>query len=130
MHRLLRVVLASSCLIGVVAAATPAPACDCGGLELAQALARADAVFEGQVTDVAPNRVATLAVGRAFKGAPGTRAVVGGGGSSCDYAFAKGERYLVFARAGQGGTWTTSICTRTAKVTDPSAKKDLAALSK
>lgn len=130
MPRLLRALLASSVLVGLVVASKPAPACDCGGLDLDRALARADAVFEGQVTDVAPDRVATLAVGRAFKGKPGTRAVVGGTGSNCDYFFTKGERYLVFARAGQGGTWTTSICTRTANVADPSAKKDLAALSK
>lgn len=125
-----RAVLSAACILALGVAAAPAAACDCGGLDLDRAYALADVVFEGQATDVAPSRVATFAVGRAFKGAPGKSTVVGGSGSNCDFAFAKGERYLVFARQSGGGALVTSICTRTAKVTDPKAKKDLAALSK
>jgi hypothetical protein len=47
--------------------------------------------------------------------------------SSCDIGFQKGESYLVYALMSRdGGTLTTSKCTRTRKVAE--AKEDFAAL--
>lgn len=118
--------------VGTTFAAPVAFACDCGGLDLDHAVKNADVVFTAEAVDVSATHwgEAQLKVNRVFKGTPsGVVAMVGTGGN-CTFRFEKGEKYLVFARATPGATFQTSICTRTAKLAEAQAVKDLAALSK
>jgi len=50
----------------------------------------------------------------------------GAGGGDCGYEFSWGEKYLIYAHRQKDGSLTTSICTRTQKVSD--ASNDLAYL--
>jgi hypothetical protein len=50
----------------------------------------------------------------------------GAGGGDCGYDFSWGEKYLIYAHRQKGGSLSTSICTRTQKVSD--ASSDLAYL--
>lgn len=117
---------------GTTFAAPVALACDCGGLELDQAVKRADVVFTAEAVDVSPTHrgEAQLEVQRVFKGTASGRVAMIGTGGNCTFHFVKGERYLVFARVMPGAKLQTNICTRTAKLTDADAVKDVAALSK
>ena len=115
---------------GTTFAAPVALACDCAGLDLTNAMKNADFVFTARVVDVSDQHwgEAQLNVERSFKGTPGNAVSMVGTGGNCTFRFVKGERYLVFARKTPGAKLQTSICTRTAKVSDAQAKKDLAEL--
>ncbi len=45
----------------------------------------------------------------------------GSGGGDCGYGFSWGERYLVYAFRGKDGSFSTSICTRTQKLSNATA---------
>ncbi|WP_199350874.1 PEP-CTERM sorting domain-containing protein [Haliangium ochraceum] len=118
----------------VCAAAVLAPraaeACSCMRPPPPQeALAAADAVFEGTITTVesGDNLVATFAVERAWKGVAKDTITVATGLNSamCGLGFAEGERWLVYAML-DGDELRSSLCSRTARSAD--AADDLAAL--
>jgi hypothetical protein len=73
-------------------------------------------VFVGTVEAVTGSMpqpiVATFLVDRTYRGRLERRTVVSGSGNSCDFAFAKGETYLVYAQE-HGGVLLTHECTRT-----------------
>jgi hypothetical protein len=76
-------------------------------------------VFVGTVEAVTGSMpqpiVATFLVDRTYRGRVERRTVVSGSGNSCDFAFAKGETYLVYAQE-HGGVLLTHECTRTRPV--------------
>ena len=108
------------------------PACEATWLQ-------ADAVFVGRVywTDWRPtkdhgistvHRIVTVKTLEPFVGnVPGWVSVeTGSGGGDCGYEFGLGGKYLIYAHREKDGSLTTSICTRTQKVSDAAA--DLAYL--
>jgi hypothetical protein len=106
-------------VVGVAILALPrqSEACSCGGgLPLSVDVKTSTAVFVGTVETVTGSMprpiVATFLVDKTYRGHVDRRTVVSGGGNSCDIAFAKGERYLVYARE-YGGVLLTHKCTRT-----------------
>lgn len=116
----------------------PAAACDCATQTPREALARADAVFEGVVLESGPSRWAgapcggvcpdtavRLRVLRRWKGALAREVVVYTEmGSDCGVALAVGRTYLVYASAAPDrSSYLTDACTRTAPI--ESASRDL-----
>lgn len=110
-----------------------AAACMCGQRQPCEAYAGAGLVFVGLVTSkgTAPpgNRLpqnavsstptrgalaAHFSVEEVFLGAPGEEVAVTGEGTTCDYDFVVGERYLVYAYAGPDGAVRTNACSGTA----------------
>ena len=100
---------------------------------------QADAVFVGRVywTDWRPtkdhgistvHRIVTVKTLEPFVGnVSGWVSVeTGSGGGDCGYEFGLGGKYLIYAHREKDGSLTTSICTRTQKVSDAGA--DLAYL--
>ena len=84
---------------------------------------QADAVFiaRAEVTPLGPGaQRARFEVEEAFRGpAGGVIEIVGRGiGGSCAYGFVQGTRYLVFARRAPDGTWSSSLCSSTAPLTE------------
>lgn len=128
----MRVFFAALLALGTTFAAPVTLACDCGGMDLDQALKNADAVFTAEAVEVSDTHrgEAKLHLVRLFKGKPGSDVLMVGTGGNCTFTFEKGQRYLVFARAVPNGKLQTSICTRTAKTSEPAAAKDIAELSK
>lgn len=129
----------SAALVLIAAHAGAAVACSC--LEPGPArieLQRADAIFVGEVHEIAPiaphpdvlgYRV-YFRVSAAWKGALAggeIRVQTNENGGMCGYRFEKGERYLVYASLSRDRSelWT-SICSRTRSVMD--AKLDLDSL--
>lgn len=123
---------------------TTARACTCGPISACQAYADASVVFVGLVTDTAvvsaesrlpSNAVSTTLTGgtagarfkveEAFRGVAGAELEVYGGGSTCDYHFKQGERYLVYASQEEGGTTLyTNLCSGTAPLSKSQAGLD------
>lgn len=103
----------------------------------AEALASADAVFEGRAASSTTRPSQGLSVGsvtvpftvlRAWKGAPGSGSLTvttSGSSASCGYSFAAGETYIVYAYRDSSGALTTSICSRTRRSAD--GAEDIAA---
>jgi hypothetical protein len=113
---------ASSCL-----------ACSCVGLSVQQAKEQADAVFIGKAVQSKPvlgveergwtmgrSTHVLLEVERTYKGSAVTQFIVdaGYGEASCGFDFKVGETYLVYARQGAGGEWSTTLCSRTKELVD------------
>lgn len=107
---LLAVVVAVAGLVVVGPGATPASACDCGGLSDADAFAKADAVFVGEVVDYEPPPQAsvmsstdparwTFEVSDVYKGeVTSTQTVVSEqSGASCGLEIPKVGEFVVFA---------------------------------
>lgn len=104
-----------------------AMACDCMVFDNAQeALADADAVFTGEVLDIAkqPRRdtgydAVILAVDRAWKGVDATQVIVYTRWSDCMFYFEEGERYLLYAyKSGENlevSTCSSSMISNTAQ---------------
>ena len=95
MVRFIYVVVAAVVLLG----AARAEACDCLTAEptRAEALVRADTVFEGRALGTSGG-FTTFLVERGLRGAAaGDRVVVGTDGSSCGYRFSPGDRAMIFA---------------------------------
>jgi LPXTG-motif cell wall-anchored protein len=133
-------------LAALVAAPGICLACSCATRESpAEALARADVVFRGRVTEVATERAisgyqfqrVTLRADTGWKGhvTREMRVYTGNGGGDCGYGFKQDEEYLVYAYVTRDdgppqyfpvNALATGICTRTAPVSR--AADDLAAL--
>lgn len=119
--------LAALAIVQMVAG--PAWACTCApALPPLKALAKADAVFSGEVASIAKrdleigdvrkivvSQVADIAVRQSWKGKiSGTVKIhTGGGGGDCGFPFEKGESYLIYAMRDDEGNLTTNICMRT-----------------
>ncbi len=117
----------------VWAAASPAHACSCLSIDVPTAFGRADAVFEGRVLEVERGegptgslRV-TMEVVQQWKGIESERVIVetAADPGMCGVAFVPDTSWLVYA-VREGGTMTTTLCSRTALVLD--AEEDLAEL--
>lgn len=117
---------------GTTFAAPLVLACDCAGLSLDQAVKNADVVFTAEAVEVSATSrgEAKLHLERLYKGKSGAVVLMVATGDNCTFTFEKGQRYLVFARAASGGKLQTSICTRTAKKTEPTTAKDIEKLEK
>src|SRR5262249_52782406 len=115
----------------VVAFETPAHACKCEMPPLAEAFARADAVFVGRgVTIREDPAMIALEVGRAVKGAAaGSRIVITRRelAMMCRVEFTTGKEYLVFARK-LNGALDVELCSRTRLLSDAAA--DVATLER
>ncbi len=93
---------------------------------------RTDAVFAGKVKKVDEGTSANdsrviVDVVENFRGMDQTRAVTGNYPTSCSHHFAEGESYLFYAALGKfysalgendGGSFGTSLCTRTTRLSD------------
>ena len=137
----LRLFIFAAALLLLPCLAARALACQCRELQPpCSQYAEADAVFVGSVTDVTPvdyDLIATaeslikrvgFKVERAFRGVEGARAELIVWGTSCDFGFADGKTYLVYAsRSPEKGTLSTGYCTRTAELSKAAA--DLAYLN-
>lgn len=109
-------VMVAGFLVGV---AGPAAACSCAVAKPKELVRGSSAVFTATATGVrvvepmldGGEVVATLRVDHVYKGSPGVRTQVRTRAQSaaCGYQFAKGTRYLVFARKGKKGL-TTGLC--------------------
>lgn len=117
----------------VAATASLANACTCGEISACEAFANASAVFVGVVTKAGIRSVQTqfpatamsatrtnggpaahFKIEEAFGGIATDEIDISGGGTTCDYYFKEGERYLVYAYRNEDGTsFTTNICSRT-----------------
>jgi len=129
--------------LGLIAG-TPASgvACSCNGSggPPCEATWKADAVFAGTVRSLVEidhdasgrpygSLLVTVDVERAFvSAAPGPlELITGRGGGDCGYAFAVGQRYLIYAARTPIGRWSASICSRTRPL--DKAQEDLQYLS-
>ena len=110
-------------------------ACSCvEPLPPLEAMESASAVFVGKVVshglyenDRDATWVTQFEVTTVWKGPPyETFYIQQSDGSTCEYGFREGEEYLVYADGGWWGTWGTSICSRTTRLTR--AQEDLEAL--
>ncbi|HEX7317914.1 MAG TPA: carboxypeptidase-like regulatory domain-containing protein [Pyrinomonadaceae bacterium] len=117
------------CLLALLACAARAEACSCVGPDSAcAAFGNASAVFVGTVSEVVvkPRNeeerakgwgkpLARFIVGETFAGIEDAEVwVEGGSGADCVYEFAKGRRYLVYARHTKEGALSAFLCSRTA----------------
>lgn len=121
--------------------ASVANACTCGEQSPCESYAGASVVFAGVVTKTSlksiprsfPDKAmsttfttgdvtsAQFKVEEAFLGVKGAEIEISGEGTTCDYDFKPGERYLVFAYTNsQTGTFHTNICSGT----DPLAESN------
>jgi hypothetical protein len=126
-------VLVALVVASLVGGARPAAACSCMAPAPPEtALAEADAVFVGEVTDVnAPagtTHVAQLAVTEILAGDVGAEVEVHTppDSAACGYPFEVGREELVYAVLDDDGRLQTNLCDRTAPVAE--ADDDLAAL--
>src|SRR5262245_55396765 len=112
-HMLQRFVVNAAIAVFVTAVVLSVPsaalACSCGGqASSSNGLASADVVFLGIVAPKADwsRSGVVFDVVRTFKGPANGRVTVAGGDglsfSTCDIAFSPGERWLVYARQGDG----------------------------
>ena len=120
-------IVAASLFVFVIAPSI-AEACKCRNFRACEALARVPVAFVGLVTEdlavsrqdpaarVGPRRY-RITIERAIRGTPGNtiELIAGGGEGNCGIAFAKGERYLVYATK-KDGFLTTHLCTGTRPV--------------
>jgi hypothetical protein len=116
-----------------------ASACSCGGVSPCEAYAEASVVFVGRVTQTGlksmprsfpGNAISTTLINgdvtsaqfrveEAFLGVRAGRIDISGEGTTCDYPFKPGERYLVFAyKNAKTGTFHTNICSGTTELAD------------
>jgi len=121
--------------------ASVANACTCGGVSPCEAYASASVVFVGRVTEASlkstprsfpANSVSTTLINggvlsarfkieEAFLGVKVAQIEISGEGTTCDFPFKSGERYLVFAyKNAQTGTFHTNICSGTAPLAESS----------
>lgn len=126
-------------LLLLLSFASTANACTCGWASACEAYASASVVFVGRVTHTAfkavprsfpQNAISTtfinggvisaqFKVEKAFLGVRVGSVEVLGEGTTCDFPFKTGERYLVFAdKDSQTGTLHTSVCSGTALLAD------------
>lgn len=119
--------------------ASVARACTCGEISPCEAYAGASVVFVGRVTQTGlkatsrsfpANAMSTtltsggvtsaqFKVEEAFLGVRVVRIDISGEGTTCDYEFKPGERYLVFAyKNSKTGTFHTNICSGTAPLAE------------
>lgn len=117
-----------------------APPCETGFCscvrpgDVPRSLESAEAVFTGRVVAMRDTimgsahgswtqRVVTLRVDRAWKGAESGIVVVltGSGGGDCGFPFERGESYLVYAHGRPGELLQTGICGRTAELSRAAA---------
>jgi len=129
----------SALLVLLPSLASVVNACTCGGVSPCEAYAGASVVFVGRVTEAGykssprtfpSNAVSTtLTSGRvlaahfkveeAFLGVKVGEIEISGGGTTCDFPFKPGERYLVFAyKNPETGTFHTNICSGTAPLAE------------
>jgi hypothetical protein len=86
-----------------------------------------DAVFTGLVktigsTESGPQKIIHFNVERVFFGVSSGTADLVSSGSSCDYEFTEGKRYLVYAfRNGERNELYTHYCTRTTEISKADA---------
>ena len=110
--------IAMLCFITLVASARPVSACSCAALPVCATFWEADRVFIGraEVTPLGPGAERTrFEVEESFRGPAGVVEIIGRGiGGSCNYGFVDGTQYVVFARRGADGTWSSSLCGSTA----------------
>lgn len=127
-----------------------AEACFCGVIQPCEAIAWADVVFVGRVVENAQEKadgnllwnVSRLSVTKTLVGTLGpsvTMVPLGRpdpedvtaslhqaphlwtGRNSCDYGFAVGKEYLVYARRAPNGRWTTGLCSGTKPIAEAAA---------
>lgn len=141
-HNICRQFVATSCVLGgfwlspfvessfACSCLRIAPPCEAAWLQ-------ADAVFLGRIYGSVQlptkrdgietlHQLVRVKVLESFIGsAPGWVTVeTGAGGSDCGYNFSWGEKYVVYAYRRKDGTLSTSICTRTQKVSDATGDLD------
>lgn len=115
MRRLLLLTATIVALSGLVVWSAPsAYACSCKESPPGQAIAGADAIFEGTVSDKTRGPrgyTYTFLVERSYKGEVAETALVetGFGGGDCGFEYGVGDRALVFG-SGRGLTLSSSIC--------------------
>ena len=116
----MRALLALSVVSLVSLAAAPAEACSCAEVGLEQAIAGADAIFEGVVDSIevdasADVRVVRFAVTQAWRGVMTERIEVRTHVSeaACGYTFEIGRAYLVYASGPSASAYQVSLCSRT-----------------
>lgn len=133
----LRLVVASVILAGALTGLERAAhACSCPEPEPPEVAAEeADAVFAGEIVefdepepDAFDDRTGVVAVHSVWVGEVAEETVLSTAADQglCGVEPAVGEEYLVYARAGDDGTLTTDLCTRTTEL--DRADDDLAAL--
>lgn len=131
--------LAAVVLLLLPSFASVASACTCGGGSPCEAYAGASVVFVGRVTQTGLKAIprtlpdnamsttltdggvisAQFKVEEAFLGVKGAQIEILGQGTTCDYPFKSGERYLVFAyKDSKAGTFHTNICSGTASLAE------------
>lgn len=118
-------------------------ACTCGRISACEAYANASVVFVGLVTKTGVRKTqvhfpsnamsttvtsstsaASFNVEEAFRGVEVTEIEISGEGTTCDYYFKQGERYLIYAHpSNDGKTFHTNICSGTKPLSE--AKDDL-----
>ena len=132
-------ILAALVLLLLPSLASVARACTCGGVSPCEAYAGASVVFVGRVTQTGlkstprsfpANAMSTtltngdvtsaqFRVEEAFLGVRAARIELSGEGTTCDFPFKRGERYLVFAyKNPKTGTFHTNICSGTAPLAE------------
>lgn len=99
-----------------------------------EAIATADALFEGTVTAISSNtetdfggRAVALTIERAWKGVSGSSVTVATASNSaaCGYPFQVGETYLVYGYRSKAGKLQVSLCSRTTPIGDAKAQLKL-----
>ncbi len=125
-------------LFAVVFGEEEAHACKCVQSTPEERLQKSSAVFSGVAvevdedssSDARPQRI-TFEVEESWKGVYEEQIVIQGDGSSCDFRFQEGERYLVYAIGGRRSgemRLSTSVCQGTRALDSPFAGEDLRAL--
>jgi hypothetical protein len=138
-NRKISYLLAAAVLLLLTSLASVANACTCGGGSPCEAYASASVVFVGQVTrtglkaiprSLPDNAMSTtltdggvmsaqFKVEEAFLGIKAAQIEILGQGTTCDFPFKSGERYLVFAyKDSRTGTVHTNICAGTASLAE------------
>jgi hypothetical protein len=120
--------LALVCGLALIVGSRDADACSCALFPPCAAFSQADAVFVG-VAEVVPtgkdSQRARLRIEEVFRGDLSKGSVIEiagkGFGGSCDFAFADGSRYIVYARNLPDRGWNTTFCSRT-KLVDEAAE--------
>lgn len=114
-----------------------AAACSCMQQSPEEAIAAAEAIFEGTVTKTADNtgtkfggRAVSMTVDRAWRGvkAPTVSVATASNSAACGYPFQEGETYLVYGYRSRAGDIQVSLCSHTKPIAD--AKADLKLLGK
>jgi hypothetical protein len=104
-------------------------ACSCVGPPTVQeSLARADAVFTGEVTRVSAitpySGRATMKVERTWKGIHAPVVTMAARSSTCDVTFALGQRWLIYAN-NDGTYYRTDACSRSRLLRSSHVQQDL-----